>query len=188
MAAVGRQQGLWGGSTAAGEQALQGLARVQSILGEEAVRRAEWHGARAPAEQYRLVPLDAEPLDEPSVESLGFAMSSAAGDPPWPGSLPDPPPALVWRRPHRVSVVDDRGEPVRVGGRGTLSATPATVGFGTSQPREVVAWNGPWLCDERWWDALGHRRRARFQMVLSDGSAHVLTVESQLWWWEATYD
>jgi hypothetical protein len=24
--------------------------------------------------------------------------------------------------------------------------------------------------------------------VLDDGEAHLLTVESQLWWWEASYD
>ena len=46
---------------------------------------------------------------------------------------------------------------------------------------------GPWLTDERWWDALAHRRRARFQVRTTDGRAHLLTLESQQWWVEATY-
>ena len=45
-----------------------------------------------------------------------------------------------------------------------------------------------WLSDERWWDALAHRRRARFQVRVADGSAHLLALESQQWWVEASYD
>ncbi len=189
MAAVGRQQGFWGGTTEAGERAMQGLARVQSLLGEDAVRRAEWKGARSPGEQYRMVPLDAEPSSGTS--ELGVPVSGAGpgeGESPWPGRLPDPPPALVWVTPRRISVVDSSGEQVRVSGRGAVSAPPAKVAMGSQQWRAVIAWSGPWLCDERWWDALGHRRRARFQVVLDDRSAHLLAVESQLWWWEAAYD
>jgi protein ImuB len=52
----------------------------------------------------------------------------------------------------------------------------------------VRAWAGPWLYDERWWDPIGHRRRARFQVVLEDGTAHLLTIEAGRWWVEATYD
>lgn len=52
----------------------------------------------------------------------------------------------------------------------------------------VQGWAGPWPCDERWWDAGGWRRRARIQVVLADGSAHLLTVEAGRWSVEATYD
>ena len=69
----------------------------------------------------------------------------------------------------------------------------------------VRAWAGPWCVDERWWDAVGHRRRARLQVVLepetgpgqvpagraghpSTGAAHLLTLEDGRWWLEATYD
>ena len=53
---------------------------------------------------------------------------------------------------------------------------------------EVVAWAGPWLADERWWDPPAHRRRARFQVVTADGRAHLLAIEGGCWWAEATYD
>jgi protein ImuB len=52
----------------------------------------------------------------------------------------------------------------------------------------VVGWAGPWPIDERWWDPQQARRRARFQVALSDGSAHLLTLEGGRWWIEATYD
>ena len=52
----------------------------------------------------------------------------------------------------------------------------------------VHAWAGPWPCDENWWDAERHRRRARVQVVLVDGTAHLLTLEAGRWSVEATYD
>ena len=52
----------------------------------------------------------------------------------------------------------------------------------------VVAWAGPWPYDERWWDPVGHRRRARLQVTTADGVAYLLTVESGRWVVEATYD
>jgi protein ImuB len=52
----------------------------------------------------------------------------------------------------------------------------------------VVAWAGPWLVDERWWDAAAHRRQARWQVVTADGAAHLLSLEGGRWVVEATYD
>jgi protein ImuB len=54
--------------------------------------------------------------------------------------------------------------------------------------QEVRAWAGPWPCDERWWDVEGWRRRARIQVTLADGTAHLLTLEAGRWSVEATYD
>jgi protein ImuB len=52
----------------------------------------------------------------------------------------------------------------------------------------VVAWAGPWLLDERWWDPRAGRRRARFQLVGEDRTAYLCFVERNQWWVEATYD
>jgi protein ImuB len=52
----------------------------------------------------------------------------------------------------------------------------------------VVAWAGPWLLDERWWDPRAGRRRARFQLMGEDGTAHLCFIEGNQWWIEATYD
>ena len=73
-------------------------------------------------------------------------------------------------------------------GRGLVTAEPATVGLAGRPPLGVSAWAGPWTADERWWDPAAHRRRARIQVVLADGTAHLLTLEAGRWGEEAVYD
>ena len=107
--------------------------------------------------------------------------------PPWPGQLPAPSPAIVHQQALRTDVVDERGERVGVSGRFGVTRAPARVRLG-GRWNDVVAWAGPWPVDERWWDTGAHRRRARFQVSLADGTAHLLTLESGTWMVEATYD
>jgi protein ImuB len=52
--------------------------------------------------------------------------------------------------------------------------------------QEVAGWAGPWPATERWWS--GRRRRARLQVVTSDGVARLLCNERGQWWVEAVYD
>jgi protein ImuB len=192
----GVQLGFWGGSSDAGERAARALARVQALVGSDAVLVPEWVGARAPGEQYRLVPLD----------GVDLGARSVPGPQPWPGRVPSPSPSVVWSRPLSAEVLDAQGRRVGVSGRGLISAAPARCrtsmqGDPDAGWSEVRAWAGPWCIDERWWDALAHRRRARLQVVLapqgaagparshpSHGAAHLLTLEDGRWWIEATYD
>jgi protein ImuB len=192
----GVQQGFWGGTSEEGERALRALARVQALVGAEAVRVVEWRGGRAPGEQYHLVPL----------EGVDLSARARADDRPWPGRVPAPAPAVVWSAGALAEVVDADGRRVGVSGRGLISAPPARCRIeGAASPGWAVvrAWAGPWCIDERWWDAVAHRRRARVQVVLgpdvdgartpsrghpSEGSAHLLTLEDGRWWVEATYD
>jgi protein ImuB len=187
----GVQLGFWGGTSDAGERAARALARVQALVGAEAVLVPEWRGARAPGEQYRLVPLD----------GVDLGSRSGPGPEPWPGRVPAPSPTVVWSRPRQAELLDAQGRRVGVGGRGLISAPPVrcrTSNHGDAQEgwSEVRAWAGPWCIEERWWDALAHRRRARLQVVLaptgsahpSQGVAHLLTLEDGRWWIEATYD
>ncbi|HEX6425635.1 MAG TPA: DNA polymerase Y family protein [Acidimicrobiales bacterium] len=196
----------------AGDRAARALARVQGLLGIEAVRVPEWRGGRGPSERVGLVPVAAGDVTEPRPAARPGWVAE-----PWPGLVPDPAPATVHDPPLPADVVDAAGRPVWVSGRGEVSASPAAVtiwsaGSGGSRGRVesaesgrpavspaggsrpggrrtvVVAWAGPWPYDERWWDPEGHRRRARLQVATTDGIAYLLAVESGRWSVEATYD
>ncbi len=185
--ATGRQRGFWGSETQGDLRAARALARVQGMLGPEAVCTPVLSGGREPADQVTLVawgesrePARPGSPGEASVRISGWHQPEL---PPWPGRLGGPAPATVRARPVRVEVVDAEDAPVGVEGRGLLAAPPARV-----DGRTVQAWAGPWLLDECWWDTDAHRRRARFQVLLDDGSAHLLALDGGRWWLEATYD
>lgn len=174
----GRQQGFWGGATAADERAAGALARVQRLVGLDGVVTAVLTGGRSPVEQVRFVSwgdarLDGGGSDEPAA---------------WPGAVPPPAPAIVHDPLVPVAVVDGGGEPVTVTGRATCSEAPARVAIDGGAWSDVRWWAGPWPVDEKWWDPPAHRRRARFQMVTTAGTAYLVTVEGGRWWLEATYD
>src|SRR5439155_8823157 len=171
----GHQLGFWG-SPAADERVARALARVQGLLGHEAVTVAVVDGGRTPAEQVTLVPWGdpREPVRVP--------------DAPWPGALPPPSPSVVHALPVPAEVVDDAGAPVGVGGRGLANATPARLSVAGDRWTDVVAWAGPWPVEERWWDTRARRRRARWQVATADGAAHLLCLEDGPWSGEATYD
>jgi protein ImuB len=182
-AARGRQLGFWGGETAAAERAARALARVDGLLGPGSATVPERRGGRHPAEAVALVPADALDLTERTV-----AGEVGADPAPWPGRLPAPAPALIRLRPVPAEVLDRHGRPVGVSGRGLTTAAPARVALAGGAPQGVAGWAGPWPVDERWWDRRAHRRRARFQVLTTDGEAHLLALEDGHWWLEATYD
>ncbi len=204
VAATGRQLGFWGGETEAAERVTRALARVEGLLEAAAVTVPEWRGGRGPAEQVDLVPAGTVDLTaDRTVERGGSPPISASaaravpartppatggGSAPWPGVLPAPAPALVHPEPVPVALVDARGEPVGVSGRLVLSAPPARLAVRDGPVVPIEAWAGPWPADERWWDPERRRRRARFQVITTEGAAHLLTLEGGRWWLEATYD
>ncbi|WP_431935557.1 DNA polymerase Y family protein [Micromonospora sp. RP3T] len=112
----------------------------------------------------------------------------AVPEPPWPGRIPPPAPAVVLPTPLAAEVHDAAGEPVVVSARLTVSAAPARLTVGTGRPAEITGWVGPWPVDERWWAPAEARRRARFQVCLVDGTALLLAVEGGQWLVEAIYD
>ena len=114
--------------------------------------------------------------------------TGASNTPPWPGRLGVPAPAEVMVEPEPLVVLDANGEPVGVSGRAQLSAPPAVLRRADGRKHHITAWAGPWPLDERWWDRAAHRRQARFQLVLDDGTAHLCAVERGRWQREATYD
>ena len=177
---TGRQLGFWGGSTLHDERAARALARVQGMLGHEAVGTALLQGGRSPAERVRFVAWgDAREPERPEL---------AASVSPWPGQVPPPAPALVHHRALPAEVVDAGGSPVQVTGRSGCRSEPARLSIAGGPWVDVAGWAGPWPVDERWWDPPAHRRRARFQLLTATGAAHLAAVEGGRWWVEATYD
>lgn len=187
VAATGRQLGFWGGETAADERAGRALARVQGLLGVDAVSVPELRGGRGPGERVARVPAGA-------VDLAAERRPGPGAEAPWPGRVPSPTPALVPVEPPPARVLDADGEVVTVSGRGHVSAPPArlelggSAGSGPAGAGEVVAWAGPWPVDERWWDPEGRRRRARLQLQLADGRAVLVHVEGGRWAVEGLYD
>lgn len=192
--ATGRQQGFWGGASAADERAARACIRVEGLMGPGSVRVPEWRGGRDPGECLALVPCVRRADDGSDVSAP--AVLAAADGPPWPGALPGPLPAAVHVDPVSVEVRDASGQVVAVDGRGVLSAPPHLLlsppGPGGSADRgagdRVVAWAGPWPLDERWWDPERRRRSARLQVVTADGAARLVVLEGGVWRVAATYD
>ncbi|WP_017935616.1 DNA polymerase Y family protein [Nocardioides sp. Iso805N] len=164
--------GLWGGTDARVER---GIARVQGLLGQEAVVAPVLQGGRSPADRQALVPWGERAT---ALRPRGL---------PWPGSIPPPAPARVFPAPWAADVLDAAGRPLAVLPRGALSGDPARFkpgGAETWQP--VAAWAGPWPVDEQWWE--GGRVLVRFQMVGVDGRAWLVTFDGSGWVTEAAYD
>jgi protein ImuB len=170
--ASAHSEGLWGG---AGEEFVErGVARVQAMVGFDAVTRPVLQGGRGPADRQGTVTwgeraTGLRPLDRP-----------------WPGRLPGPAPCRVFADPVAVEVRDDVGRAVAVTERGVVSGEPSRFRLdGSWQP--VVAWAGPWPVDESWWSG-GEGRASRFQVVGADGRAWLLVCGAAGWRVEAGYD
>lgn len=178
----GRQLGFWGEVSQTDLRAQRGLARIQGMLGHEAVTTAVMAGGRSVADQVRQVPLGDAP-DEAGGSSGGSLPA------PWPGRIPAPSPLVVFGELLPAQVFDAAGAVVRVSGRGLPSAAPARLAIGGARTgSQVMSWAGPWPVDERWWDPNASRRRARFQLVTEGGEAYLLALEGGDWWVEGLYD
>jgi protein ImuB len=172
---LGLQPGLWGEAGEERDRAHRALTRVQGLLGPDAVLTAVLDGGRADSSRIRLV-------------AFGDERVARGTDAPWPGGLPSPSPATVYREPLPAVVTDKDGQAVRVSGRLELSGAPAGIRIGGEEAQQIVAWAGPWPVDERWWDADGARRRARFQLQLADDRAVLAVLEDGGWHVEGLYD
>ena len=177
--AAAHGEALWG--SACDDLVERGVARVQGMVGFDAVRRPVLQGGRSPAARQSLVPwgeraVDLRPLDRP-----------------WPGRVPGPAPVRVFATPRAAEVVDEAGRGVSVTDRGVVTGEPTRFRVGgdadgQSLPwQPVTAWAGPWPTDEDWWTD-GDGRSARFQVVGADGRAWLLLCSPEGWSLEAGYD
>ena len=146
--AAAHGEALWG--TASDDLVERGVARVQGMVGFEAVRRPVLQGGRSPAARQALVPWGERPVDLRPV------------DRPWPGRVPGPAPVRVFATPPPAEVVDDAGHDVRVTDRGAVTGElrrfrVRAAGDAQGLPwQPVTAWAGPWPTDD---DLVGGRSR-----------------------------
>lgn len=184
------QPDLWDAGATIDAQVRRTLGRVQGLLGAGQVRTAVIGGGRSPADQVRLVAWGdpREPARPGLPGTVTVRVPTGVEMPPWPGRLPPPAPAVVHPAPLPADVCDRADQRVGVTERCTSTSEPSRVSIAAGPWLDVVGWAGPWPVDERWWDPRQARRRARFQVALSDGTAHLLALEDGRWWIEATYD
>jgi len=171
----GRQYGFWGQESSFDTRADRAFTRIAAFAGATAVRVPLVVGGRLPDERVQLLAYAGN--DRTALRSSAHA--------PWPGSLPSPLPALSVEWP--VQVVDEHDELVRVSARGELSGLPTSLSF-SSHRFVIEQWTGPWLFDERWWDAETQTRRACFQFVVRQGRAFLVEVRSGEWHITGVYD
>jgi protein ImuB len=173
--AAAHGEALWGGANDVLVE--RGVARVQGMVGFDAVRRPVLQGGRSPGARQALVPWGERAVDLRPVER------------PWPGRVPGPAPVRVFAAPPAAEVVDDVGREVDVTDRGVVTGAPCRfrVGGGVLPWQPVTAWAGPWPTDEDWWSG-GAGRSARFQVVGADGRAWLLLRAPSGWSLEAAYD
>jgi protein ImuB len=179
--ADGRQLGFWGGDAAARDRADRVLARLQGMLGHDAVVTAMPCGGRTPAERVRWIPWG-DARDE-------RAATSALE---WPGTVPGPSPTRVYTPALAAELLDGDGAPVGVSGRGEATAAPACLVCAALPDGggPVRAWAGPWLHDVRWWDRVTRRRRALWHVVVGSDTetACLVGLENGRATVEAIYD
>ncbi|WP_114854776.1 DNA polymerase Y family protein [Brachybacterium sp. YJGR34] len=181
---------LWGSAGEAAQRAARALARAQGLAGEDAVQVPVPLGGRLLAEEVTLVPWRTE--------------KPARREGPWPGSLPRPVPATVFREMPPVLLEDAAGRPVVVTARGLLSGPPAQLrlpasgtgalqraGLRAGSAHPVLAHSAPTVLDERWWAPDGHRA-ARLQLVVRSASGEETAVlalsRTGSWMLEGLYD
>ncbi len=189
-AATGAQIGLWSRRGDASDRVRRAIARVQGLLGQRGAQQPTLSGGRHPSEQVSLVAWG-DPVSPARPGLPGKATVAGPVEvemPPWPGRLPSPSPSIVHPRPMEAEMVDAQGEQVAVSSRLKLSASPTRVRINGKRWNDVVSWAGPWPVNERWWDSGENHRRARFQITLADGSAHLMSLEGDRFNVEATYD
>lgn len=187
----GRQLSFWGGPSEPGKRAVRGVARLQGLLGPQAVLVPELKGGRGPGDQFRLISAD-------GVDLLSRSPNPLSTQAPWPGTIPAPSPALVFHDRPLVRLVGAADQALEVVNQ-RLSADAARLLVKGGKWVGVTGWSGPWPVQERWWDRqttpsvvasnqTADRELARLQITCSDDNAYLIAYEQGRWWLEAKYD
>lgn len=176
----GRQLSFWGSPSEPGKRAMRGVARLQGLLGPQAVLVPEPAGGRAPADRFRLISAG-------GVDLLGRSANPLRTEAPWPGSIPAPSPALVFEDRPPVRLTGPADLPLKVVDHRLTGALARLQVKGASWV-PVTGWAGPWPVSERWWDRAVYREVSRLQVICADENAYLIAYERGGWWLEARYD
>lgn len=165
--------GLWGGNV---EAVSRGVAKVQAMIGYDAVKVPLRQGGRAPAERQYLATWGESPGALRAVHE------------PWPGAIPGPAPSRVFVEPWAASVTTTEGRPVLLTDRGVLTGPPGRIHTGARHGWHTVAgWAGPWPVASRPWEETA-TLSARLQIVDEVGRAWLVRCDTDRWWVEAAYE
>jgi protein ImuB len=138
----GRQLGFWGGETEAGQRAARALARIQGLLGPEAVHTARLRGGRDPADRVTFTPAQ-DPAPRGPPDPSGPPAPVLPGGPAVP-LLPGPPAAPALPEPSPSPALPDgpgagSGElPGAVPWPGQVPAPAPAIVYAEPLPAEVV--------------------------------------------------
>lgn len=192
----GHQLSFWagagqGGLMEQGKRAVRGVARLQGLLGPQAVLVPQLKGGRGPGDQFRLICAD-------GVDLLNRAPNPPATRAPWPGTIPAPSPAVVYHDRSPVRLVGALDQPLEVVNQ-RLSGEATRLLVKGDKWVSVTGWAGPWPVNERWWDQeatrsvvrskpTASRKLSRLQVVCSDENAYLIAYEQGQWWLEGRYD
>lgn len=173
-----RPQPLWGGRSVNDHQADKAALRLQSLLGEEAVRVPYKAGGRLPSERYRCRAWNEAPMPNEQAEL------------PWPGALPEPSPSLLHTEALKVDLLGTCGHHLAVSGEGVLECSAGCTDWHLSILRgpygdtAIGTFAGPWIIEQRWWDR--PVRRAYLQVV-GAGIGSLIYIENDQWKEEGRY-
>lgn len=169
--------GVWEDRAEARARAHRAVARVQGLLGGDAVLAVAAVGGRGPAQRLARWTWGDQPADTGEAQA------------PWPGRIPPPSPSWLPESPERaepVELLDSTGRAVLVSGRGMFTAEPAVLRRGRAD-HPVRGWAGPWPVDEHWWDAERGLRGARAQIAADALPAMLLLCRDGRWTVEGCY-
>lgn len=172
------------------------LSRLQGTLGYAMVATARVQGGRLLHERAHTEPWGSGS----SVTRHGVDMFTAE---PWPGSLPEPRPTIVYSPPQPVTLLSTEFTPIAVDHDDLLVQQPATFyppqdtaesvaarhskqSEFKSERSQVSQWSAPWPIREHWWRGVPPTHR--LQLTTDNGTAWLLLHRHGKWYAEGRYD
>lgn len=156
--AASHEPGLW--TSGPDERIHHHLSRAQGLLGSRGVGTMTLRGGRLLHARQRFT-------------AWGDAPERERVHGPWPGTLLEASPSIVFPSPLRARLLAADGALVGIDDDDLLTSTPHLLRVEQhATPGTVRGWSKPWPIRERWWDSTPDR--FRLQLELDTGAAWML--------------